>query len=69
MSEYDGMTVNERLFVAGLGEEFHQVLLAGDRNVMVRCLVAAEVDAEEAARTTDTMLANPTKWRVRKMLK
>ena len=36
MSKYDGMTVNERLFVAGLTGQFHQAVLAGDRNVTVR---------------------------------
>lgn len=56
--DYGGMTVNERLFVAGLIEAFDDAVARRDRAAMVRLLETAEVSTPEA--TADAVLANPT---------
>lgn len=60
-SPYEGMTVNERLFVAGLLELFDRAALARDRDRMIGLLKQVEsVDfpEAEAIATTDAVLAN-----------
>jgi len=54
---YAGMTVNERLFEAGLMEAFDVAVRARDRAEMLRLLT--EIDVEEAAWSADTILRNP----------
>jgi len=51
------MTVNERLFEAGLVEAFDAAARARDRSEMIRIL--SEVDVDDAAWSADTILQNP----------
>jgi hypothetical protein len=53
-----GMTVNERLFVLGLLEEFDVAARARDRARMIEILARAEVGSE----TADQLLASPERY-------
>ena len=53
-SQYAGMTVNERLFTAGLLDAYDAAKKAKDRAEMVRLLT--EVDLDNAAWSADTSL-------------
>ncbi len=59
---YSGMTVNERLYDAGLLEEFDDALRRGDRDQLIAILTRVELDAEQSAWTADTVLAHPTRY-------
>ena len=59
-SPYAGMTVNERLFEAGLLVAFDVAAKAQDRVEMVRLLI--EVDVEDAATSVDAILQEPEKY-------
>jgi len=58
---YGGMTVNERLFAAGIIEQFDSVARSRNRERMVTLLGTVEL-ADQAAQITDSILANPTKY-------
>jgi hypothetical protein len=60
-SDYSGMTTNERLFAAGLMDEFDQSVLGGDRKAMIRLLTAVDL-GDQAARIADTILSHPTRY-------
>ena len=60
--EYAGMTVNERLFAAGLLETFDEAVRAGNRNRMIEILIKVEIEPDGAARTADSILAHPTRF-------
>ena len=62
MSLYAGMTVNERLVMAGLLPTWDAAVISGDRVRMIEILMATDLTAEQAAYTTDTTLANPEKY-------
>ena len=51
------MTVNERLFDAGLMKAFDAAKRAADRAKLIRILI--EVGVEDAAWSTDTILGAP----------
>lgn len=55
-----GMTVNERLFTAGLLDAFDAAARRRDRARMIELLSA--VDVEDTARSVDTILANPERY-------
>jgi len=56
------MTVNERLFEAGLLDAFDRAVRAADRAKIVEILIKVEIDAPEAARTADSILKHPTRY-------
>ena len=58
-SRYTGLTVNERLFDAGLMKAFDAAKRAADRAKLIRILI--EVGVEDAAWSTDTILGAPQK--------
>ena len=58
---YAGMTVNERLFVAGLLEKFDEAVRLRDRAGIVRLLT--EVEVEDADSSADAILQNPGHFR------
>ena len=62
MPLYAGMTVNERLVVAGQIDAWDEAVIGRDRARMIEILMAVELTAEQAAYTTDTTLANPEKY-------
>lgn len=61
MGLYDGMTANERLFMAGLMDAWDQATKARDRGEMAVILSRVEL-AEDAPAIIDTVLANPAKY-------
>jgi hypothetical protein len=56
-SQYAGMTVNERLFTAGLLRDWDRAINSGDREAAIDILNCVDVD--NASATVDTVLANP----------
>jgi hypothetical protein len=60
LSRYAGMTVNERLFDAGLMQDFDAATRARDRAEMIRLLTA--VDVADAAWSADTILESPERY-------
>ena len=62
MSLYAGMTVNERLVIAGLIAAWDEAVGRRDRARMIEILMATDLTAEQAAYSTDTTLANPEKY-------
>lgn len=63
---FSGMTVNERLAVAGLSSEFDSAITAGDRQRAISVLRRVAMDENSAAFTVDTTLANPAKYGYRR---
>jgi hypothetical protein len=62
MPDYAGMTVNERLAVAGLMQAFDKAVMARDRSAAIAVLRQVELSDEQAASTTDTIFANPSRY-------
>jgi hypothetical protein len=62
MAEYGGMTVNERLVVAGLNGSFDGAARRRDRHKMIEILAAVEMTPDGAAKVADTVLANPARY-------
>jgi len=63
-SQYGGMTVNERLFAAGLLDAFDTAAKRRARDEMIRILARVELDGPDGAAIVDTILADPTKYGV-----
>lgn len=61
-STYSGMTTNERLFAAGLLDDFDAAARRRDRQQMIAILQRVRFDAAEAASITDAMLEAPSKY-------
>ena len=62
MSLYAGMTVNERLVIAGLIAAWDAAVISRDRAGMIEVLMSTELSAKQAAETTDAVLADPQKY-------
>jgi hypothetical protein len=60
--DYAGMTVNERLYVAGLLSEFEAAIESGDRQQAVEILGRVALGEIGAAETVDTILRDPSKY-------
>jgi hypothetical protein len=60
--EYAGMTTNERLFAAGLLSAFDTAARQRDQKEMVRLLRAVELDAADAIRAVQLILADARKY-------
>ena len=56
--KYSGMSVNERLFVAGLLADWDQAVRAGNRAGMIEILGRVDL-GDGAGATADSVLANP----------
>ena len=56
---YHGMTVNERLFSAGLLEAWDAAVKSANRDRMIELLLEVEL-CGQAERITDAVLANPS---------
>lgn len=59
---YSGMTVNERLFVAGLLDDCDSAIIARDRRRAIEILGEVDMDEASAAQTVDATLTNPSKY-------
>jgi hypothetical protein len=62
MPLYAGLTVNERLVISGLIDDWDKAVVKRDRARMIEILMASELTAEQAASTADTTLANPERY-------
>jgi len=62
VADFAGMTVNERLFAAGLLEKFDTAAKNRDRATMVSLLVKTALPRISAEESVDTLLSNPTKY-------
>ena len=60
LPNYTGMTVNERLFTAGLLDAFDRAAHARSRDEVLSILKRVEVDHPES--TADSILENPAKY-------
>jgi len=61
MPLYAGMTVNERLYAAGLIKAWDAAVIMRDRVKMLEILMATEL-TKQAAFTVDTTLTDPEKY-------
>ncbi len=59
MSQFEGMTVNERLGVAGLMDEFDAAILSKDKAAAISILQQTELPVEAATETVTEILENP----------
>ena len=59
---YSGMTVNERLFAAGLLDEFDAAIRDSNRSGMIELLGRVEL-GDEAADIVDKIMADPIRYR------
>ncbi|TMA71289.1 MAG: hypothetical protein E6J67_23240 [Deltaproteobacteria bacterium] len=56
---YSGMTVNERLFAAGLLDDFDAAVMRWDKEAVLNLLQKVEMSPDEALETADALFANP----------
>lgn len=61
-TDYSGMTVNERLVVAGQIELWDSAVLAGDKAGMIEILLRTDLTRSQAEETATATLANPAKY-------
>ena len=59
---YSGMTVNERLFTAGLIDEWDEAARRRDRAAMISLLMRVDLSEKDATGSVDTVLANPSRY-------
>jgi hypothetical protein len=57
--DYSGMTVNERLFAAGLTHEFDTAARQRNRAKLVELLLAVQVERNDAEQSANRILAAP----------
>jgi hypothetical protein len=57
---FGGMTVNERLFAAGILDQFDDAARRRDRQAMLAYLRRVAMTDSQAIETTDAILANPS---------
>lgn len=55
---YSGITLNERLYDAGLLDDFFKAATRKDRDEMVALLMSIELEKPEAEKTADAVLKN-----------
>ena len=61
MSRYSGMTVNERLYEAGITDAWDTAANSRNRDRMIELLGQVEL-SDQAERIVDTILANPGRY-------
>ena len=62
MSDYRGMTVNERLVSAGLLDAFDAAARGRDKFRMNEILLSVQLSADQAAEAVNTILNDPKKY-------
>lgn len=60
-SKYPGMTVNERLWEAGIMDAWDTAAISRDRDRMIELLGQVEL-ASQAEKIVDSVLANPKRY-------
>jgi hypothetical protein len=61
-NDLDGMTVNERLFVLNLIDDFDRAAKARNSETMIAILLKASLTEAQAKFTTEAILKNPEKY-------
>ena len=61
-ADYNAMTTNERLYTAGLLEQFDVAAESRNRDAMIRILLQVDLSAEEAASIAEKILAAPGRY-------
>lgn len=59
---YGGMTVNERLVVAGVMDQFDAAIRRRDRTAAIAVLTELDMSHASAASTVDATLSDPSKY-------
>ena len=62
MSNYSGMTVNERLFKAKLLDIWDKAIQTKDKKMAIDILLKLELDEKQAGETVDAIFRNPSKY-------
>jgi hypothetical protein len=57
-----GMTVNERLYSAGVLDEFDSAARKRDRDAMIALLMKTDLSREQAEQSIDALLSDPRKY-------
>ena len=57
-----GMTVNERLYAAGLLEAFDAAVERGDKDEVIRLLQEVHLSPQDAQWSADALFANPGRY-------
>ena len=57
--DYSGMTVNERLFEAGLLDKFTEAAHKRDRELLISILKEVKLEQKQAEETVSTLLKDP----------
>lgn len=60
--DYSGMTVNERLFAAGLLHEWDAAARSRDRATMISILMRVDLLEKDATWSVDAVLENPSRY-------
>ena len=61
-NNFEGMTVNERLFTARLSNDFDLAVRKKDRNKLVDILKTVALSEKEANLTIDAIFSDPKKY-------
>ena len=62
LGDFDGMTVNERLFTSGLANFYETAWKNRDRERMVEILKGTGLTTSQCEESVDAMLKNPPKY-------
>ena len=60
--DFGGMTVNERLYAAGLLDAFDAAVERGDKDEVIRLLQRVDLSPHDAQLSADTLFANPGRY-------
>jgi hypothetical protein len=58
MTKHAGMTMNERLFEAGVTQEFDSAVKRSDRNALIEIFIRVGIEKVPAEKTAETILTN-----------
>jgi hypothetical protein len=61
-TDYRGMTTNERLYVAGLLQQFDDAARSRDKRLMVCLLQRVDIAESDAGDIAESILADPTQY-------
>ena len=60
--DYEGMTVNERLYASGLLDAFDAAVARGDEDELIRLLESVRLSHADACATAFATLADPVRY-------
>lgn len=63
MTDYRGMTVNERLVAAGLLDAFDTAGRNRNKSKMIEILLQVQMSPDQAEKTVSMILSDPAKYR------